>query len=72
MNRLCDWFIITMKDNRTKEMGFLKNESYTMMTFVSESQSQNTINLGSDLLEVSEIIYSKIFSISSLVKISIT
>ena len=56
MNRLCDWFIITMKDNRTKEMGFLKNESYTMMTFVSESQSQNTINLGSDLLEVSEIL----------------
>ena len=44
-----DWLIITMKDNRTIEIVFLKNESQTMITFVSESQSQNMIVLGRSL-----------------------
>ena len=40
------WLIITMKDNKTIEIVFLKNESRTMIIFVSESQSQNMIILG--------------------------
>jgi hypothetical protein len=35
------WLIITMKDNKTIEIVFLRNESRTMISFVSESQSQN-------------------------------
>jgi hypothetical protein len=40
------WLIITMKDNKTIEIVFLKNESRTMIIFVSESQSQNISILG--------------------------
>jgi hypothetical protein len=43
------WLIITMKDNKTIEIGFLKNESRTMIIFVSESQTQNMIILGKSL-----------------------
>ena len=43
------WLIITMKDNKTIEIVFLKNESRTMIVFVSESQSQNMIILGRSL-----------------------
>jgi hypothetical protein len=32
-----------MKDNKTMEIVFLKNESRTMIIFVSESQSQNIL-----------------------------
>jgi hypothetical protein len=45
------WLIITMKDN--KEIVFLKNESRTMIIFVSESQSQNMIILGRSLPDAS-------------------
>jgi hypothetical protein len=38
-----------MKDNKTIEIVFLKNESRTMVVFVSESQSQNMIILGRSL-----------------------
>ena len=31
-----DWLIITMKDNKTIEIVFLKNESRTMIIFVSD------------------------------------
>jgi hypothetical protein len=41
--------IITMKDNKTIEIVFLKNESRTMIIFVSESQSQNMSILGRSL-----------------------
>ena len=43
------WLIIRMKDNKTIEIVFLKNESRTMIIFVSESQSQNMIDLGRSL-----------------------
>jgi hypothetical protein len=43
------WLIITMKDNKTIEIVFLKNESRTMIIFVSERQSQNMIILGRSL-----------------------
>ena len=38
-----------MKDNKTIEIVFLKNESRTMIIFVSESQSQNMSILGRSL-----------------------
>ena len=41
MNRLCGWLSTTMKENETKEIDFLKNESMTMTTFVLVSQSSN-------------------------------
>ena len=43
------WLIVTMKDNKTIEIVFLKNESRTMIIFVSESQSQNMIIFGRSL-----------------------
>ena len=48
------WMIITMKDNKTIEIVFLKNESLTnndnfCFWFVSESQLQNMIILGRSL-----------------------
>jgi hypothetical protein len=45
------WLIITMKDNKTIEIVFLKHESRTisMISFVSESQSQNMSILGRSL-----------------------
>ena len=51
------WLIITMKDNKTIEIVFLKNESRTMIIFVSESQSQNMIILGRSLPGSLEIRY---------------
>ena len=49
------WLIITMKDNKTIEIVFLKNESRTMIIFVSESQSQNMSILGRSLPIISEL-----------------
>ena len=46
MNRLCDWLITTIKDNKTIEINFLKNESKTMITFVVVNQSPNAFILG--------------------------
>ena len=46
-NKLCEWLVITIKDNKLIEIGFLKNESQTMMTaFVLKVQSQSLIILG--------------------------
>ena len=42
---LCEWLVITMKDNKLYKIGFLKNESQTM-TFVSKVQSQGLMILG--------------------------
>jgi hypothetical protein len=40
-----------MKDNKTIEIVFLKNESQTMIVFVSERHSQNMIISGRSLPE---------------------
>ena len=37
--------VITIKDNKPIEVGFLENESQTMMTFVSKVQSQSLVIL---------------------------
>ena len=52
MNRLCGWLITTMKDRKTIEIDFVKNESKTMTIFVLVSQSPNPFMLGRYLLNL--------------------
>ena len=41
-NKPCEWLVITMKDDKkTIEIGFLKNESQTMMVVVSKGPPQS-------------------------------